>query len=249
MAATRLAEDVWLVGTSMPGPAFTDDHDGNQYLIWDDRGGVLIDSGGGRGSDRWLGNVAEIVDPKYLAGVLITHYHADHAGGASAARAAGLSVFASPVAVEAITRGDQEVTQLAAARRAGVYPSDFVVPPADGLTPIGSGRTTYGSLTVQTIEAPGHCDGHLVFALHRPTGLALFTGDTVFPGGRVSIQAIPDCRLDRYAQTIRQLAELPIAALYPGHGPADPDARSARAGVRQAAEIFATLQPPPNFAS
>lgn len=249
MAAQQLTADIWLVGTSMRGAAFTDPYDCNQYLIWDGSNGVLIDSGGGRGTEAWLNNIADVVNPARLNGLLITHYHADHAGGASAARAAGLAVFGSPTCVDAVGRGDEDVTQLAAARRAGVYPADFALQAADGLSPIGPGQRTYGSLTIQTIEAPGHCDGHLVFALKIGAALALFTGDTVFPQGRVSIQAIPDCRLDRYADTVQRLSHLPIGGLYPGHGEADLDAGSAHAAVRDAAATFARLQLPPNHVS
>jgi glyoxylase-like metal-dependent hydrolase (beta-lactamase superfamily II) len=76
---------------------------------------------------------------------------------------------------------------------------------------------------------------------------ALFSGDCVFASGRVSIQAIADCRLDVYARTMARLARLPVDALLPGH--LDFELEDGAASLRAAAEPFARLVPPPNILS
>ena len=58
----------------------------------------------------------------------------------------------------------------------------------------------------EVVDAPGHCDGHLVFRYRQGERTALFSGDCLFSPGRVSMQAIPDCRLDRYAETVIAIA-------------------------------------------
>jgi len=250
MPALRLSPFVWLVGGS-EGPAATDPYDGNQYLVWDGSRGVLIDCGTGRGHATWLRNIAEVTgDLSGIAGVLITHYHADHAGGASAAAAAGIPVYASAAASAALRDGDEQVTQVTRAREAGVYPADYRLSSCPSAMPLpADGMLDAGEPRVRAIDAPGHCDGHVVFALEERDGLALFTGDALFPGGRVSIQAIPDCRLDVYGETMQDLDRLPVVALYPGHGEPELAPRAARDAVRSAASAFARLVPPPNLLS
>jgi hypothetical protein len=73
----------------------------------------------------------------------------------------------------------------------------------------------------------------------------LLSGDCLFAEGRVSMLAIPDCRLDRYAHTVGELAGNHFDALLPGHGPAVLE--DAAADIDRAAQSFRRLIPPPNF--
>ena len=52
-----------------------------------------------------------------------------------------------------------------------------------------------------------------------PAGRALLTGDALFAGGRIQLQAIPDCDLGASLATLRRLAGESFEALLPGHGP------------------------------
>ncbi|MCC9198523.1 MBL fold metallo-hydrolase (plasmid) [Arthrobacter sp. zg-Y820] len=249
MAALQLSKYVWLVGGSTAGPTFTSQYDCNQYLLWDGSRGVLVDAGSGLAAAQWLHNVADVVDPAQLDGVLITHYHGDHAGGVSAAQKAGLRVWGSSVCSLALAAGDEERTQVRRARDVGVYPPHFTLPPAAGVQTLANGSLTVGTLVLEVYDTPGHCDGHLVFGVKENDGVSLFTGDVLFAGGRISMQAIPDCRLDLYGQSIARLADVPVIALYPGHSDADLSPDSARRAVISAAESFARLVPPLNFLS
>ena len=244
MSARPVVDGVWMVGSGTDESALTDPHDCHCYLVWDGDGGFLVDAGTGLGADRWLRNVREVCDPGLLSGVLLTHYHADHAGGAAAARDAGLPVFGHPLTAEALATADEERTQLARARAAGVYPDGYRLRPAQVQPLPGGARLRCGGVAVEVIDAPGHCDGHLVFLLESRGGV-LLSGDCLFSGGRVALQAIPDCRLVEYAETVGALADRSPDVLLPGHGDLVLDGSAP--AVHRAAAAFARLVPPPNF--
>jgi glyoxylase-like metal-dependent hydrolase (beta-lactamase superfamily II) len=247
VSALQLLEQVWLVGSGTDPHALTDPHDCHSYLIWDGTGGFVIDCGTGLGSDTWLANIESVCDLSLLGGVLLTHYHADHAGGAAAATAAGLVVSGHPTTRRALETGDQMRTQLARARAAGVYPSDYTLAPADVHPVLPGQRLVSGGVRLDVVDAPGHCDGHLVYLVDACEGMALFSGDCVFANGRISMQAIPDCRLDLYATTVIDLASRGIDVLLPGHGPAV--LQDASHQLSQAAASFQRLVPPLNVLS
>lgn len=247
MTARQLLEHVWLVGSGTDRHALTDPHDCHSYLVWDGEGGFLVDCGTGLGSNTWLANVASVCDLTRLGGVLLTHYHADHAGGAAAATAAGLDVWGHPVTVDALRVGDEVRTQLARARSAHIYPSAYRLTPAVVQPVLPDQHLRSGGVYIDVVDAPGHCDGHLVFIWNGPEGRTLFSGDCVFAHGRISIQAIPDCRLDLYASTIIDLASKGVDILLPGHGA--PVLHDAAPPLEAAASSFRRLVPPPNLLS
>lgn len=243
MKPKHLTDGVWLVGSGTDDDVLTDPHDCHTYLLWDGRSGFVVDCGTGLGFDRWAESVAQLCDPLSLQGCLVTHYHADHAGGAARLRDLGIAVFASPETVAALAHGDEECTQVRAARQAGIYPDTYRLRAAD-LQAIPE-TLTLGAFTVRTVQTPGHCDGHLVFVASIGSKQVLFSGDCLFAGGLVSMQAIPDCRLDRYAASVIELARRHVDVLLPGHG--DLVLSTASEHVRRAARSFSHLIPPPNF--
>lgn len=243
----QVLDQVWLVGSGTETAVLTHECDCHCYLIWDGTGGFLIDGGTGLGFDRLMEAVSEICDPALLGGCLVTHYHADHAGAAAQFAARGIPVFGSSVTAEALKVGDEQRTQLANARRVGVYPPDYRLEPAP-ITVLTDGEVVRsGGIAVEMLETPGHCDGHAVYATEIAETAMVFTGDCLFAGGTVSLQAIPDCRLDRYAESVIRLAERNFDAMLPGHG--ELVLSEASSPIRSAAGSFARLIPPPNFLS
>jgi glyoxylase-like metal-dependent hydrolase (beta-lactamase superfamily II) len=128
-----------------------------------------------------------------VALILLTHHHADHAGGA--ARFAELTGGAPVRALDARQRLGEE----------GLAPGETV---------------TVGGLELRTVPTPGHTADSLCFLL--PADGAVLTGDTVLGRG-TTVVAHPDGRLGDYLDSLRQLRSLSaddgVRTVLPGHGP------------------------------
>ncbi len=76
------------------------------------------------------------------------------------------------------------------------------------------------------LHTPGHIANHLSFALERPEGETVFTGDHVM-GWASSIISPPDGDVTAFMASLALLAERPSRVYHPGHGApvADPAAR------------------------
>jgi len=141
----------------------------------------------------WLGARA-------VRGVLLTHHHGDHVGGArSLADAHGCPVVAHAATAEAID-GGVDATLV-----------DGQVVPVPG----GADRT------LTAWHTPGHAQGHLSFA-DSESG-AFLVGDLVAGVGTV-IVAPPDGNMDSYLASLERLIAAAPRLLVPAHGPppADP---------------------------
>lgn len=220
----RLTHDVAIVGGgSLTGFGLSVDFDAHVYLLDGGTEYALIDCGMGtpQAVERVLARIASVgVSPTDVDRLLLTHYHTDHAGGAALYREQlGLRVSIGADVRHALEQPDHELTQFAAAKRAGVFPPDYDYPPCTVDDPLADGDVrTVGRLTVQYFATPGHCAGHgsyLVTGGERPY---LFAGDAVFAGGKLYLQAIPDCDLTASLRSVRRLGDLEFAALLPGHG-------------------------------
>lgn len=123
-----------------------------------------------------------------VAGILITHRHSDHVGGAAALAAR----TGAPV------------------RAFGPDPAGDapVVPIAEGDVVEG------GGVRLHTLHCPGHASDHLCWLLEGAA--SLFAGDNVLGEGTAVI-APPDGDMKAYLATLRRLAEIHIDRIYPGH--------------------------------
>jgi glyoxylase-like metal-dependent hydrolase (beta-lactamase superfamily II) len=192
--------------------------------------------------DRESGE-AVVVDPAYapgelvdtlaaddmtLAGVLVTHYHADHAGGSLFGNEiAGLAALleASPAPVP-IHVQQAEVPWIV--RAAGVDEGDLVGHASDDVV-------TVGAVDIRLVHTPGHTPGSQCFLVDG----RLVAGDTLFLNGcgRTDLPGSDPAAM--YDSLQHRLAKLPAeTVVYPGHlYSEDPAASLAR--VRQRNPVLA----------
>lgn len=192
-----------------PGPMTLDGT--NTWVLLEPGGDKAVVVDPGPADERHLRAVVAQVEAQgaRVVQTLLTHGHADHAGGAAR--------FA------AMTRSP--VRALDPAHR---YGDD------DGLTE--GAAVEVAGLLLQVVQTPGHTSDSLCFLLvadgadGRADDRALLTGDTVLGRGTTVISA-PDGRLDDYLASLERLERMTGAgqpyAVLPGHGPARSDAHAA----------------------
>ena len=219
----RITDEVYVVGGGVTNAfGLSDDPDCHIYLVDGGDELALIDCGMASGDslERILGTVrAEGLDPEKITKVIVTHYHMDHAGGAARFREClGVEVVAPADAAPALRTGDEQAVALDVAKAAGFYAADYHFQPVEVAREVNEGdRIPVGKLELEVIETPGHCDGHVSLLLRGRERRYLFAGDAVFSGGRVVLQNIHDCSIQKSAASIAKLARLEFDALLPGH--------------------------------
>lgn len=129
-------------------PAFADNY---LWLIHDGRHAAVVDPGDAAPVEAALASLNLTLDA-----ILLTHHHADHAGGVAALTAARSIPVYGP-AQERIAGVSEPLSE-----------GQQVVLPALGLT-------------LSVLDVPGHTAGHIAYL--APSQRWLFCGDTLFAGG------------------------------------------------------------------
>jgi glyoxylase-like metal-dependent hydrolase (beta-lactamase superfamily II) len=250
----HLTERVSLIGSGEPGLATTDPNDCQVYLIRTAQGAVCIDAGSGGSVDAILHACrSDGVDPATIRWLFVTHAHADHAGGAAAwqERLPDVKVAMAYECADWIRRGDEEATSVDVARNAGMYPPEYRLRPArvDRELVDGERLDLDANLRLTVIATPGHSRGHLSFLVEdggQPQIVRiLFSGDALFPGGRILLQDTWDCDLRAALRSVEQLATMRADQLLAGH--LAPLLSDADATIQLALGRISQLVPPLNL--
>lgn len=234
MSAIALLPGVFLVGSGAAGFDLTDPLDCHVYLVVGSRAWAIIDAGSGQHTQRIVDNIREVafsgtVDLAAPGHLLLTHGHADHAGGTGdlLAEFPSLTAWAGQPVAAWVEAGDALGISLDRGKASGAYPQGFefrAAAPVRSLLP--EAEIDLGGRVVRVIDAPGHAAGHLCYLLTEVSesdGLSgepsriLFSGDTVFTRGRISLQNLHDVDVPAYALTLAALDTLAVDALLPGH--------------------------------
>ncbi len=245
MNGIRLTERVSLVGGGTTGLGISHPIDCNVYLLSGGEELALIDAGSGLGEDEILSNVRSLgYGTDAIRHVFLTHAHADHAGGgASLAKKLGVSVYLSVAEKEAFETADEEALGLDVARRNGFYPDDYRLRSCKVDRVLQGGeRLKCGDLELDVVNTPGHSAGSVCYSVDTEDGLTLFSGDTVFAAGKISLLVCPGSDLLALADSVSSLGDYPVEALLPGHGLFP--LRGGAQHVRQAIQAFDSMLPP-----
>lgn len=218
----QLTQRVYLVGSGSAGFSLTHDSDCHIYLIDGGTELALVDAGAGPGVAETLANVQAhgfaLEDVHYL---FLTHFHADHAGGAAGLRRMlpNLRVLASHVGADWLRRGDEQAISLDMGKQGGYYAPEYRFEPCPVDVELGDQQSVaMGNLNIRVLNVPGHAKGHIAL-LTRDAGLTyLFCGDALFFGGKILLQSTWDCDLQEHLHSIRKLAGLGVDVFLPGHG-------------------------------
>jgi len=216
----KLTNEVYLVGGGDYSFNLSHRLDCHVYVVDGGDELVMIDAGFGPGTDRILDLMqADGLDPSRVSRIVVTHYHADHAGGCAAiVRATGAELWAPVEAAETIRTADADQIGLTWAQSFGFYPADYVWEPCEVAREFGDDdRISAGALELQAVSTPGHCMGHYVLRLQGRDRSYLFASDLVFWGGAIILQNVPDSNVQEYAASMNRALELEFDALLPGH--------------------------------
>jgi len=217
----QISSRVYLAASGHLGCSFSHPNDCNVYAVRCGSSYFLVDAGVGLGTDHILLELErDKIEQACIQVILLTHGHLDHSGGASFLhQALQKPVWASRQTAEAIERADEEAISLAAAKSAGIYGPEVRLSSCP-VERVLEDRCSFdaGDCRITPIHTPGHSHDMLSYLIESPDGMLLFSGDTVFHGGKILISDTWDCDPHAYAESLRSLGEFKIDGLYPGHG-------------------------------
>ena len=193
----------------------------NAGLLVQDGRALLVDTGLDRDAARRILKHVAALNVE-LAGVLITHAHADHFGGAGEIkRRAGAPVLAPAFEAAVVENPALEPVYLfAGAQPTRELQGKFILAQPcelDGL--LLPGRQTLFGFDVDVIPAPGHAHNQVMIGW--PEARVCFAADAFFPPEVLDKYGIPFyVDIDQTLATLESLPGLPYSLFAQGHGDA-----------------------------
>lgn len=183
-------------------------YEANQYLAVHDGEAVLVEAGTGLNLPGTLEGVDDAIGDAELVAIYLTHWHADHVGGAAAVHEAlGAELVMPEAEAHAVRDGRADLT----------LADNFGLPqrpaPVRGVEP--GDTIEVGGEAFQVLHTPGHTAGHTSL-WHEPTR-SLVAGDSVFSDGAFGRVDLPTGDPADMLATLERLAGMDVANLYPGH--------------------------------
>lgn len=195
----------------------------NAFIVDGDEGVVLIDTGLPKRHGAILDGLKTIGrKPEEIAAIVITHGHADHAGGAAVLkRESGAALIASETDAP-VVRGDAPAPPPPVMDFPILRNIIGLLPPAEGATidhaVVEGPAPVVPDLTV--IPTPGHTAGHISLLLDRYDGV-LFAGDSALSTRSGGVQrGWMNRRSATFDSSLRAMADLDFEIACFGHSAA-----------------------------
>jgi glyoxylase-like metal-dependent hydrolase (beta-lactamase superfamily II) len=215
----NLLPGLYLSGGGRLGPGLTNPYDCNVYLVTMGRQALVVDSGCGLDTRRLADRIISQADGRPVAGILLTHAHADHAGGAAElAVLLSTGVYAGARTARLVAAGDHDQLGLTRAIRAGIYPPDYRFPPAPGVRDAAELLAGLTAIRAKALPTPGHSRDHTCYLLDAGQHRYLLSGDLVFARGRIALLGADDADIPALHDSLGQLRSRMPDVLLPGHG-------------------------------
>ena len=213
----QITDNIYLVGSDQFGLSYP--LDCNCYLIDGGDEFVLIDTGVGMGVQNIYEHIrSHGFKPESLSKIIITHAHLGHYGGADELRElTGAEVWAPELAAEVMTTLEEPGIKIGF--KFNRYPDKFeprACKPDRTIRDCDS--IPVGRLQLSAIQVRGHTVDSTCYFLETDGKRALFTGDTVFYGGKLGLINMETCSMANYREDIHKLGDLGIDLLFPAHG-------------------------------
>jgi len=183
-------------------------YDSNIYIILGENP-TIIDCGTGLYNDQVLKKLTEIIDPKKIEQIILTHEHYDHCGGVKKifeSVSSNVKILAHIDASEKIESGESNFALMLG----GTMPKM----PVD--IKLKEGEDVHiGDEIFVVLHTPGHTPGSM--CLYSKDSKSLISGDTIFPFGSFGRYDFPEGDGNLLKKSIERIAEYDIVNLYPGH--------------------------------
>jgi glyoxylase-like metal-dependent hydrolase (beta-lactamase superfamily II) len=192
----------------------------NAFIVDGDEGVVLVDTGLPKRHGAILDGLTAIGrSPEDIAAIVITHGHADHAGGAAVLkRESGASLIASETDAPAV-RGDVPAPPPPILDFPVLRNLIGLLPPAEGVavdhTIVEGPIPVVSDLTA--VPTPGHTSGHMSLLLNRQGGV-LFAGDAAMATRSGGVQrGFMNRKSPTFDSSLRRIADLDFEIACFGH--------------------------------
>lgn len=148
----------------------------NTYFVVSGNEAVMIDPGWE--GEKLAASFEEQCPNATLKAIICTHGHADHIGGVPGVRRA----LGDDVPF-LISKNDADIIPGAIRHMLVTWGYEYEMPPVPDRLLSEGDTVSFGDVTLQILETPGHTPGGIVLFAATQTGNVAWVGDTLFPKG------------------------------------------------------------------